>query len=457
MTVRVVVVGDVLLDRDLEGDVRRVCPDAPVPVVDLDRTTERAGGAGLVATLLNRPGVTPHLVTAIAADEPGARLLDLLKQQVEVSSVLDASATRCKTRVRSAGQSLLRIDAAPTAEVHGDCDVAVLEAALDEADVVLVSDYAGGVVSHPVVRATLERCALRRPMVWDPHPRGNEPVPAVTVVTPNRSEALQFGSTDDLDRLAVELRDRWQAWSVAVTDGAHGVYLAAGDGPSFVPAPFRYAGDACGAGDRFAGTVAAEIGAGTTMSAAIDTAVKDTATWLALGGVNPAADPAPGGIPQEADPTAQANPAEAFAVADRVRSAGGTVVATGGCFDILHAGHIASLEAARALGDALIVLVNSDASVRRLKGDTRPVNSQEDRCRVLRSLRFVDAVVVFDGDDPVAALRELRPDIWAKGGDYTAEMLPEAPVIAGWGGRVVLVPFLPGHSTTAILEGGRIS
>jgi rfaE bifunctional protein nucleotidyltransferase chain/domain len=182
------------------------------------------------------------------------------------------------------------------------------------------------------------------------------------------------------------------------------------------------------------------------MSGAIDTAVKDTATWLALGGVTPVADPEP-----------QAGPAEAFAVADRVRSAGGTVVATGGCFDILHAGHIASLEAARALGDALIVLVNSDASVRRLKGGTRPVNSQEDRCRVLRSLRFVDAVVVFDGDDPVAALRELRPDVWAKGGDYTAEMLPEAPVIAGWGGRVVLVPFLPGHSTTAILEGGRIS
>jgi rfaE bifunctional protein nucleotidyltransferase chain/domain/rfaE bifunctional protein kinase chain/domain len=446
MTVRVVVVGDVLLDRDLEGDVRRVCPDAPVPVVDLDRTTERAGGAGLVATLLNRPGITPHLVTAIAADEPGARLLDLLKQQVEVSSVLDASATRCKTRVRSAGQSLLRIDAAPTAEVGGDCDVAVLEAALDEADVVLVSDYAGGVVSHPVVRAALERCALRRPMVWDPHPRGNEPVPAVTVVTPNKSEALQFGSTDELDQLAVELRDRWQAWSVAVTDGAHGVYLAAGDGPSFAPTPFRYSGDACGAGDRFAGTVAAEIGAGATMSGAIDTAVKDTATWLALGGVTPLDDPEP-----------QAGPAEAIAVAGRVRSAGGTVVATGGCFDILHAGHIASLEAARALGDALIVLVNSDASVRRLKGDTRPVNSQEDRCRVLRSLRFVDAVVVFDGDDPVAALRELRPDVWAKGGDYTAEMLPEAPVIAGWGGRVVLVPFLPGHSTTAILEGGRIS
>jgi rfaE bifunctional protein nucleotidyltransferase chain/domain len=130
------------------------------------------------------------------------------------------------------------------------------------------------------------------------------------------------------------------------------------------------------------------------------------------------------------------------------------VVATGGCFDILHAGHIASLEAARKLGDALVVLVNSDDSIRRLKGADRPVNQLADRCRVLRSLRCVDAVAVFGGDDPCEALDQLRPDIWAKGGDYTAEMLPEAPIVNSWGGRVVLVPYLPGRSTTAILSEG---
>lgn len=140
----------------------------------------------------------------------------------------------------------------------------------------------------------------------------------------------------------------------------------------------------------------------------------------------------------------------------KVQSAGGVVVATGGCFDVLHAGHIVSLEAARRLGDALIVLVNSDESVRRLKGSGRPMNSLEDRCRVLRSLRCVDAVVVFGDDDPCAALDALRPDIWAKGGDYSAEMLPETPVVNEWGGRVVLVPYLPGRSTTAILEGGQL-
>ena len=446
MTARVVVVGDVLLDRDIEGAVRRVTPDAPAPVVEIEDVAERAGGAGLAASLLAGQGVEVELVTALAEDEPAKLLTDLLTAQVKLTSVLTPSATRCKTRVRSAGQSLLRMDVDASAQATDPCDVAALEAALEQADVVLVSDYAGGLVGHPAVHAVLTRWASRRPMIWDPHPRGAEPVPGLTLVTPNKAEAVQFGTAgpEHLDQLAIELRDRWRAWAVAVTDGANGVFAAAGGGPAlFTPAPFRYRGDTCGAGDRFAGSVAAQIGSGATVRDAVEAAVRDTADWLAAGGVRPAVlleD-----TPRELD---------AAAVIRRVRSAGGTVVATGGCFDVLHAGHIASLEAARRLGDALIVLVNSDESVRRLKGARRPVNSQADRCRVLQSLRCVDAVVVFEGDDPCALLDQLRPDIWTKGGDYAAEMLPETPIVNGWGGRVVLVPYLPGRSTTAILEEG---
>jgi D-beta-D-heptose 7-phosphate kinase / D-beta-D-heptose 1-phosphate adenosyltransferase len=442
MTVRVLVVGDVLLDRDIEGDVRRVSPDAPVPVVQIEGTTERAGGAGLAATLLAREGIEVHLATALADDEPAKRLAALLTERVPVTEILRSSGTRCKTRVRSAGQSLLRLDVEASAQIDSDCDVAALEEQLEEADAVLVADYAGGVVSHPQVRDVLHRWASQRAMVWDPHPRGGEPVPGVTLATPNRAEACHFtGSTGPLDQLATQLRDRWQAWAVAVTDGGKGVFTAAGGAPaSFTPTPFNHRGDACGAGDRFAGTVAAELGSGATARAAIDAAVVDTAGWLAAGGVNAAE--VVGAAPPEND---------AAAVIRRVHASGGTVVATGGCFDILHAGHIASLEAARKLGDALIVLVNSDDSVRRLKGADRPVNPVEDRCRVLQSLRCVDAVAVFGGNDPCELLDQLRPDIWAKGGDYTAEMLPETPIVNSWGGRVVLVPYLPGRSTTAIL------
>jgi D-beta-D-heptose 7-phosphate kinase/D-beta-D-heptose 1-phosphate adenosyltransferase len=156
--------------------------------------------------------------------------------------------------------------------------------------------------------------------------------------------------------------------------------------------------------------------------------------------------PAP---PEQVSPIPSDEPE--LAVVHRVRRAGGTVVATGGCFDILHAGHLSSLEAARALGDTLVVLLNSDESVRRLKGPSRPVQPAQDRARVLRGLACVDAVVVFDEDTPEAALADLRPDIWAKGGDYAADDLPESALVQTWGGRVVLLPYLSGRSTTAIL------
>lgn len=276
MTVRVVVVGDVMLDRDIEGDVRRVTPDAPVPVVEIGEVRERAGGAGLAATLLARPGIEVSLVTALADDEPAKRLLNLLSERLPVTGVLTSSGTRCKTRVRSAGQSLLRMDVGASVDDNESCEASALEVALEEADAILVSDYGGGVVGHPVVREVLSGWASRRPMIWDPHPRGATPVPGVTVVTPNRAEALHFavGSPKELDRLAVALQELWRARSVAVTDGAAGVFAAAGDGAAwFTPAPFKHQGDTCGAGDSFAGTVAAEVAAGATTRDAVEAAV----------------------------------------------------------------------------------------------------------------------------------------------------------------------------------------
>jgi rfaE bifunctional protein nucleotidyltransferase chain/domain len=214
----------------------------------------------------------------------------------------------------------------------------------------------------------------------------------------------------------------------------------------FTPVPRRHPGDSCGAGDRFAGTLAAELAGGVDPITGVRTAVFDSARWLSAGGV---------GTTSADLLSAQMN--NAAALVDRTRTAGGVVVATGGCFDVLHAGHVASLEAASRLGDLLVVLVNSDESVRRLKGCGRPVHGVEDRCRVLKSLRCVDAVEVFDELTPADSLSRLRPDIWVKGGDYTVSSMPETPLVNSWGGRVVLLPLLHGRSTTGILnhqEGG---
>jgi D-beta-D-heptose 7-phosphate kinase / D-beta-D-heptose 1-phosphate adenosyltransferase len=219
--------------------------------------------------------------------------------------------------------------------------------------------------------------------------------------------------------------------------------------PLAIPAPPVAGGDPCGAGDRFASRAAVALAAGAAVEEAVQDAVREASRFVAAGGASAVVGPgsAAGGVKP-----APRDAGDPLALADAVRSAGGTVVATGGCFDLLHPGHIQTLEAARALGDCLIVCINSDASVRRLKGPGRPVVNEDDRTAVLRALRCVDAVLVFDEDTPAQALERLRPDVWAKGGDYAGRELPEAAVLEPWGGQAVVLPFVDGKSSTRLIE-----
>ncbi len=470
---KLLVVGDTLLDRDVLGTVERVSPDAPVPVVDVTTVHERPGGAGLTALLAARDGVEVVLATGLGRDEAGRRVRALLERQVQVHDVLVAASTPGKTRVRAAGQSLLRLDdhglllggvtdgdITDGADADGAVDAAALRSLALGCEAVLVADYGGAVSRHPVVREVLTQVARTVPVVWDPHPRGLGPVPGCAVVTPNRGEALAMGAASDavsgsasdgLVEVAAGLRDQWSAGAVTVTDGGRGVVLDDGTRvPAFDAGPVA---DTCGAGDRYAGALALTLATGADVGTAVTAAVTDVGRWLMAGGV--ATDD--GTRPTSAFPVKPAlegsGSPDADAVVAGVRARGGTLVATGGCFDVLHAGHLQVLREARALGDALVVLLNSDASVRRLKGEGRPAHTAADRVRLLEALRVVDAVVVFEDDDPVDTLRRLRPDVWVKGGDYTADELPETPVVEAAGGRVVVVPFLPGHSTTRLLSG----
>jgi D-beta-D-heptose 7-phosphate kinase / D-beta-D-heptose 1-phosphate adenosyltransferase len=311
---------------------------------------------------------------------------------------------------------------------------------------VLVSDYGRGATSLPAVRDALTGVPL---VVWDPHPRGADPVPGVRLATPNRAEAAVLatrlgggsprpglGAVDDDART---LLAGWRAHAVAVTLGPGGALLShGGSAPSVVPAPPVAVTDPCGAGDRLASAAALAIAGGALPSEAVQAGVLAASEFLARGGAAGYA-------------ATDVTTGSGLERVDRVRAAGGTVVATGGCFDLLHAGHVATLRAARALGDCLVVCLNSDASVRRLKGDTRPLVPEADRARVLEALEPVDAVVVFEEDTPLAAIRSLRPDVWAKGGDYAGADLPEAPLLEQWGGQTVVLPYLDGRSTTALL------
>jgi rfaE bifunctional protein nucleotidyltransferase chain/domain len=488
-----VVVGDTLLDVDLHGTVGRVAPDAPVPVVDCQRERHRAGGAGLAAVLaagLGRPDVV--LITALGRDQPGARLRDLLGRHVQVIPLPLDGGTPCKIRVQASGQPVIRLDAGDGRARPGPGSPEA-ERALRQAGAVLVSDYGRGVAAHPALAAILSRLAAATPVVWDPHPAGGRPLPGSRLVTPSQAEARRFAAALGGDRdgaagagsgsgsaLASASRDGAalsRAWgsAVAVTLGEGGALLDTGEAvPFLAPAEaIRGPHDSCGAGDCFAAAAAQVLRSGGLLTEAVTEAVRQATYFVRQGG----ASAAPGtAIPAETPPVhagpvhagpvhagpVHAGPppdaqqdADAWRTVAEVRARGGRIVATGGCFDLLHAGHVGLLREARRLGDCLVVCLNSDSSVRALKGPGRPLVNAEDRARILTALECVDAVVVFGEPTPVAVLERLRPDVWVKGGDYACDELTEAPVVRRHGGEVVLLPYLSRHSTTALMAAAR--
>jgi D-beta-D-heptose 7-phosphate kinase / D-beta-D-heptose 1-phosphate adenosyltransferase len=454
MTGRLVVVGDALLDRDIDGRVERLCPDAPAPVVDVAGGRSRPGGAALAAALAAADGHEVVLVTALGDDDAAAELRSLLAEAaVEVVDLgLAGGETAEKIRVRSGAQTLVRIDRGTPGNGLRDAAAGPARTALREAPAVLVSDYGRGVCGTPALRDAVTAAAGSVPVVWDPHPRGAHPVRGVSLATPNAAEAKVFEPSPAGDGLpatvtrARALRARWEAGAVAVTLGRLGAAVVLGSGSPVVVPARAVTGDPCGAGDMFAAAAVGSLARGNGVAEAARHAVDAASAFVAAGGAGGYGAPAP------APPQAGSGLERAIAVATWTRARGGTVVATGGCFDLLHSGHISTLRAARALGDCLIVCLNSDESVGRLKGPDRPLVGEDDRAAVLEALDCVDAVATFGEDTPVSVLKQLRPDVFAKGGDYTAADLPEAHALRRWGGEVAILPYLPDHSTTRLIE-----
>ena len=435
----ITVIGDALLDRDIIGSAERLCPDAPVPVVDERGVDERPGGAALTACLARDLGAEVRLVAPIADDEAGDRLCGLLADRgVSLFPCATTGSTIEKVRVRVGEQSLLRIDRGRPGELFKLPDE--LDDVLASSDALLVSDYGCGTTGSAAVRVAIGSVVrTRTAVVWDPHPRGTAPIDGTTIATPNREEAARFSGQQCRDLIgcvaaARALRTSWRAGAVAVTLGRDGAVLVTGPGaPLAVPVDEPVDGvDCCGAGDAFVAAATVALGRGAVVSEAVEVAVGAAADFVV-----------------GRSPTGTHRPtARAALNLDN----GGVVVATSGCFDLLHSGHVHLLERARRLGDRLVVLLNSDASVRRLKGAGRPLQVEADRAAVLRSMSCVDEVLVFDEDTPVAALDRLRPAVFVKGGDYAASDIPEAAAVSAWNGTVVTLPFLSGRSTTRLLQ-----
>jgi D-beta-D-heptose 7-phosphate kinase/D-beta-D-heptose 1-phosphate adenosyltransferase len=469
----VVVVGDAMLDRYVFGGISRISPEAPIQILRVAREEERPGGAASVAHDLAALGARVRLVALAGADESGRALRKLLTLGgIDATGLVetDGRATTLKTRMvargaaHSVSQQVLRVDREDTAPLRAAERKRLLESvrkALRGAGALVISDYAKGVIdeeSAPAVIAAARKAKV--PVIVDPKGRDYARYRGATVLTPNRKEAFEATGIDPSGEAGAEAAGRrlielTDVDAAVITLDKDGMAIVPRNGPAvLVPTTPREVYDVTGAGDVVAAVLGLALADGRTLSDAV--ALANVAAGVEVGKV--------GAAPVSRDEILHALGAQspsAHRVVDvptlrrelsALRAAGKRVVFTNGCFDILHAGHARYLHEARREGDVLVVGLNSDGSVKRLKGAGRPVVGQDDRAELLASLDSVDYVVVFDEDTPERLVRDVEPDVLVKGEDWKTKGVVGREFVEARGGKVVLVKLLAGRSTTSIVE-----
>jgi D-beta-D-heptose 7-phosphate kinase/D-beta-D-heptose 1-phosphate adenosyltransferase len=462
----VVCIGDLMLDRYVEGRVSRLSPEAPIPVLEVQRETAMLGGAGNVLRNLAALGVTTELIAAVGVDRAGHELASLLAKEAHVTPRLvsiPGRETSVKTRFVAGNQQLLRADREVTSALAAADrqslldDAAAALASLTKAPLVL-SDYGKGVLGDTLVAELIGLArAEGRAVVVDPKGRDFGKYRGATLVTPNRQElALATGLPTETDEdVAAAGRRVIEAHGIAAvlaTRSERGMTLVERDAVHHLPARAREVFDVSGAGDTVVAIVAASIAAGAPLPLAAKLA--NLGAGVVVGKVGTAVvHPAEvlTALHESELMDAEAKVATLQTMLDRAltwRRRGWRVGFTNGCFDLLHPGHVSLLKQARAACDRLVVGLNSDSSVKRLKGADRPIQGETSRAAVLASLAAVDLVVIFHEDDPLKLINALRPDVLVKGADYRLDEVVGAAEVQSWGGKVVLADMLNGHSTS---------
>lgn len=459
---KVTVVGDVMLDRYWYGSSTRISPEAPVPVVNVNKFEERAGGAANVAINISSLGIPCELVGIVGEDEAADNLVKILRQKhVQTSFISTASApTITKLRILSRHQQLLRVD---FEKGYTDVDqgriLQSLRHALKDSRVVICSDYGKGVLNS--VPAMIQAARLNHiPVLVDPKGTDFKRYRGATLLTPNMSEfeavVGKVKDNDDLVAKALKLIQDVELEALLVTRSEDGMSLIVpGKEPLHIPTYAREVYDVTGAGDTVIATLAACMSSG--MDLPTSCAIANRAAGIVVGKLGTSTV-----SPQELAADLQGsrrhvnqgivNEDELLTEVNRLKALGKRIVMTNGCFDILHKGHVDYLQKARTLGDVLIVAVNSDESVQKLKGPTRPIIPLQNRMEVLSALACVDLVVPFSEETPQRLIREVLPDILVKGGDYKVEQIAGHEEVLGHGGKVEILNFVDNCSTTSIVK-----
>ncbi len=462
----VVVVGDVMLDRFVFGQVDRISPEGPIPVFQISGEDRMVGGAGNVARNLAALRVPSEMIGVVGNDASGREVADLVAAEGVDPARLVIDGTRqttVKTRFTAAGQQMLRADQEDAGDVNDDITRRIidhLKAVLTKDSVLVLSDYGKGVLTPACLSALIGHAlTLSVPVLVDPKGRDFRRYWGATVLTPNLKElsvaaGRSLSDDDDIVTAAQDVINKSGLQALLVTRSSDGMTLVTNDcDVTHQATEAREVFDVSGAGDTVVATLAAALGAGAPLADAM--ALANQAAGIVVGKVGTAAVHL-SDLTQSVQGNSQAGAGgkllDQDALKDRIavwRRQGLRVGFTNGCFDLLHPGHISLLTQAKAACDRLVLGLNSDASVRRLKGPERPVQTEVSRATVLSGLAAVDVVTLFDEDTPLALITALVPDVLIKGADYTKDEVVGADVVEAAGGRVVLAQLLDGHSTTA--------
>lgn len=467
---RVLCVGDIMLDRFKYGSVDRISPEAPIPIFNQVREEKMLGGAGNVVRNLLSLGVLASFVSVIGDDAVGNQLTALVGKEKKLLPHLISERGRIsskKTRYVANGQQLLRSDHESKAAINAETTRKILETVLPEIEAqhaVILSDYGKGVLTPEICKAIIATAKEKKVSVFvDPKSRDFSVYAGATVLSPNLRElAMAYGLETLEDESAIvaaakALCTAHQFEYILVTRGEQGMTLVNAQGLVIhIPAQAIEVFDVSGAGDTVIATLTASFAAGATMAQAAELA--NLAAGVVVGRLGTATvhrTDITSALYQHRAAALQQKilPLEhALAQTDRWRREGKKIGFTNGCFDIMHAGHVSLLTDAARQCDRLIVGLNTDASVKRLKGPTRPVNAEHDRASILAALEAVDAVVLFDEDTPLELIKSIRPDVLMKGADYTREQVVGYEFVESHGGRVALIPLKDGYSTTGIIK-----
>ena len=468
---KILCLGDLMLDRFAYCDTERISPEAPVPVLLLKRVQSMLGGAGNVARNVVALGGRAILMGLLGSDQAGAEIRALIAATPGLIDGHVASARRptiCKTRYLAGHQQIVRVD---EESVHALEDsekaalVAETERAVAEVDAVILSDYAKGVLGPEVASAAIARARQAGiPVFVDPKTDDFSRYRGATCISPNQKELaaaarMPVGSDNEVIAAAQKVMREAEAEAILATRSEKGMVLVEASGAVHLEAArAREVYDVSGAGDTVMAVLALAKATGYGLAQAMRLA--NSAAGIVVGKLGTATveldelmlELARDVRDREWHHAKHFSLTEAETLVRRWKSRGLEVGFTNGCFDIVHAGHVSLLAAARAECDRLVVALNTDPGVRRLKGPERPVNSLADRSAVLAAVESVDAVISFDEETPIELIRRLRPDVLVKGGDYTIEGAVGADLVQSWGGRVVLVDLVEGRSTTRLIE-----